>query len=317
MTHPAKRERAALDVLELLPYRWALGPTSYDPGIGRFMRQAWLSITILASMVAACSSPVQSQSPASTATAPASTATAMTSSTATPDVMAQATIDGRFAVGPDRHELELRCFGHGEPTIIFEAGTDSSGILAYPAALLRPLAATNRTCVYDRLGTGSSDRPTEERRTIDDVSADLEALLTTAEVPPPYLLVGQSGGGNLAIWYAVRHPQAVAGLVLIDVGKDDPDMAAEDFPGEEAWGGPEHIDWVDAARKQAGIDMPIGNFPVLVITADQGQGDPGRPSGWRELSPRGREIVMHGGHDLHEEIPEEVAAEIRFVLEGL
>ena len=29
MTDPAQRERAALDVLELLPYRWALGPTSY------------------------------------------------------------------------------------------------------------------------------------------------------------------------------------------------------------------------------------------------------------------------------------------------
>ena len=36
MTDPAKRERAALDVLELLPYRWALGPTSYDPGMGRW-----------------------------------------------------------------------------------------------------------------------------------------------------------------------------------------------------------------------------------------------------------------------------------------
>ena len=36
MTDPAKRERAALDVLDLLPDRWALGPTSYDPGIGRW-----------------------------------------------------------------------------------------------------------------------------------------------------------------------------------------------------------------------------------------------------------------------------------------
>lgn len=35
-TDPAKRERAALDVLTLLPDRWALGPTSYDPGIGRW-----------------------------------------------------------------------------------------------------------------------------------------------------------------------------------------------------------------------------------------------------------------------------------------
>ena len=34
MTDPAKRERAALDVLALLPEWWALGPTSYDPGTG-------------------------------------------------------------------------------------------------------------------------------------------------------------------------------------------------------------------------------------------------------------------------------------------
>jgi len=35
-TDPAKRERAALDLLSLLPDRWALGPTSYDPGTGRW-----------------------------------------------------------------------------------------------------------------------------------------------------------------------------------------------------------------------------------------------------------------------------------------
>jgi hypothetical protein len=31
-----KRERAALDVLALLPEWWAVGPTSYDPGIRRW-----------------------------------------------------------------------------------------------------------------------------------------------------------------------------------------------------------------------------------------------------------------------------------------
>ena len=35
-TDPAKRERAALDVLELLPEWWVVGPTSYDPGNGRW-----------------------------------------------------------------------------------------------------------------------------------------------------------------------------------------------------------------------------------------------------------------------------------------
>ena len=39
-TDPAKRERAALDVLELLPEWWAVGPTSYDPGTGRWTRTA-------------------------------------------------------------------------------------------------------------------------------------------------------------------------------------------------------------------------------------------------------------------------------------
>jgi hypothetical protein len=36
MTDPARRERAALDVLALLPEWWAVGPTSYEPGTGRW-----------------------------------------------------------------------------------------------------------------------------------------------------------------------------------------------------------------------------------------------------------------------------------------
>jgi hypothetical protein len=36
VTDPAKRERAALVVVALLPDRWALGPTSYDPASGRW-----------------------------------------------------------------------------------------------------------------------------------------------------------------------------------------------------------------------------------------------------------------------------------------
>ena len=33
---PRKRERAALDVLGLLPEWWSVGPTSYDPGVRRW-----------------------------------------------------------------------------------------------------------------------------------------------------------------------------------------------------------------------------------------------------------------------------------------
>jgi hypothetical protein len=36
VTDPVKRERAALDILALLPEWWAVGPTSYDPGVCRW-----------------------------------------------------------------------------------------------------------------------------------------------------------------------------------------------------------------------------------------------------------------------------------------
>ena len=52
MTNPAKRERAALDVLELLPEWWAVGPMSYDPGIGRWSYTAHLIVKGIASAAA-------------------------------------------------------------------------------------------------------------------------------------------------------------------------------------------------------------------------------------------------------------------------
>jgi hypothetical protein len=64
-------------------------------------------------------------------------------------------IDDRFTVGGA--ELAIQCFGKGSPTVLFEAGTDSNGIGEFDA-VMRPLARSNMTCTYDRIGTGMSDR---------------------------------------------------------------------------------------------------------------------------------------------------------------
>jgi pimeloyl-ACP methyl ester carboxylesterase len=109
----------------------------------------------------------------------------------------------------------------------------------------------------------------------------------------------------------------VSALVLIDVGFDNPADAAKEFPGAQAWGGPEHIDWVDGARKEFNLRMPIGDFPVLILTADHGEPKSPPPSEWRKLTTRTREIVEPGGHDLHKEIPGEIANEIRTLLAQL
>ncbi len=234
------------------------------------------------------------------------------------DVMSQPTIAGRFAIGADQHELTLRCFGRGTPTLVFEAGDDSSGITSFPSSLVSSLAKTNMACFYDRLGTGSSDPATKARRTLNDVVADTHALLAAANIPPPYVLVGQSGGGNIVVWYAIQHPEEVAGLVLIEAGHDDPKALAKEFgPFDPANVGSEHIDWVNGARLEWHLPS-LGDLPVLTLFGDHGQSGPDPlPSDWKKLSSATREVVLPGGHDLQQEIPEEVANQIRSLLDPL
>jgi pimeloyl-ACP methyl ester carboxylesterase len=231
------------------------------------------------------------------------------------DVLAVPTIDRTFVVEPGARHLALRCSGRGAPAIILEVGTDSSGLEDFADEFIRPMAEKHMTCVYDRTGTGSSDPPNKKRRSLDDVVSDLSQLLTAAKIRGPYLLVGSSGGANIVVQYAMRHKDNVAGLVLLDISKPIPNLD-EEFPGPLGWKNPEHIDWVRAERSQSKIKGPIGDFPVLVVTADQGDSDRKDQSFWLRLSPRARQIVMRGGHDIHEDLPDDVAKEVLSVAGG-
>jgi pimeloyl-ACP methyl ester carboxylesterase len=243
----------------------------------------------------------------------AGSSTSGATSSPTRDVMAEPTVSGTFPVGGDH--LVMRCWGTGAPAYVFEAGTDSSGLLVFPTALVRPLAEDHQACLYDRVGTGSSSQPTTPRRTIDEVVGRLHRLLDKAGVEQPVVLVGQSGGGNLAVQYAARFGEDVAGLVLLDVPAPAGDLGKE-FPGAKAWRNPEHIDWVDAESRQARIRMPVGDFPVLVVTATDGQSDEQDQSYWLDLSDHADQVVMEGGHDIHEDDPEGVAEQIRAAFGG-
>jgi hypothetical protein len=94
---------------------------------------------------------------------------------------------GRVDVG--EYELAYECSGAGSPTIVTEAGYDSSGITTW-AALIDDLAATTRACSYDRAGTGASDdRPGAVGLTSRDQAGELHRLLEGADIEPPYVLV--------------------------------------------------------------------------------------------------------------------------------
>jgi pimeloyl-ACP methyl ester carboxylesterase len=100
------------------------------------------------------------------------------------------------------------------PTILLEAG--AFGFAADFGALQPRLAAKGlHVLAYDRAGLGLSDAGPKPRDGLAVVS-DLEALLGAAGEDGPFVLVGHSMAGLYLRIFAGRHPDKVAGIVLLD-----------------------------------------------------------------------------------------------------
>jgi len=109
--------------------------------------------------------------------------------------------------------MNIVCAGEGAPTVLFEYGLGSH--LLHWQKVEQPVSAMTRACFYDRAGYGYSD-PSPRPMTAENVTDDLHALLHSAGIPAPLVLVGHSIGGLYATLYTDRFPSEVAGLVLID-----------------------------------------------------------------------------------------------------
>ena len=114
-------------------------------------------------------------------------------------------------------KLHLLCSGQGEPTVVLEAGASSFAIDW--TLVQREVSRTNRTCAYDRAGSGWSDETKPETRA--SSAADLHKLLATAGEKAPFVLVGASRGGLLIRAYLLDYPQDVVGLVFVDPASED------------------------------------------------------------------------------------------------
>ena len=142
-----------------------------------------------------------------------------------PDVEA---IDEAYA-GPgqrielaDGRALNMRCAGEGTPVVMLEAGGNADSSTWYR---VQPrLARLTRVCAYDRAGYGFSEEGPYPRDLEAD-AADLHALIRAADVPTPVVLVGHSRGSNIVRRIAQRHPEMVAGMVLVDPPEQGPDDA--------------------------------------------------------------------------------------------
>src|SRR5688572_16122018 len=111
------------------------------------------------------------------------------------------------------HRLHAVCRGHGRPVVLLESGIAASSL---SWAVVQPEIATfTRVCAYDRAGLAWSDVASCPR-TFDRIVDELSTVLRIVAPEERYVLVGHSFGSFVIRAYSARHPEHVAGLVMID-----------------------------------------------------------------------------------------------------
>lgn len=121
------------------------------------------------------------------------------------------------------YRLHLDCRGEGTPAVVMDAGLGGSSLdwtLVQDA-----LATTTKVCTYDRAGMGWSETGPGLRSPA-RIAAELWTLLGNAGVPGPYVLVAHSLAGKNARMFSLAHPEAVAGMVLVDARSEYVDAHA-------------------------------------------------------------------------------------------
>lgn len=137
----------------------------------------------------------------------------------------------QVAVGDKPWLVEMSDTGSGRYTVIFESGF-GTGLSAW-RKVAPEVAKTARAVSYSRAGHGKSEaRP--EPRSIAQNTHELEQLIASRKLAPPFILVGHSYGGLLARSFAARHPEQVAGLVLVDPSDERFNPALRKLDAERA-----------------------------------------------------------------------------------
>jgi esterase len=104
--------------------------------------------------------------------------------------------------------------GAGEPIVCIH-GTGSSSALWRDAAAV--LATHGRTILYDRRGFSRSERPEPYVTNVHQHTDDAAALIDALDAAPA-IVIGRSQGGEIAVDLALRYPDRVRALALLEGG---------------------------------------------------------------------------------------------------
>jgi pimeloyl-ACP methyl ester carboxylesterase len=146
------------------------------------------------------------------------------------------------------------------PTVLLEAG--SFGFAADWAAVQDELAAAGLPSIaYDRAGLGYSD-PGPAPRDSRAISADLAALLNSADEPGPFILCGHSMAGLHVRVFAAENAPRVVGVVLVDATTPE---AMDEPVARQFVGGFERLSRLAAWGANVGLQRPLaGAFGDMI-----------------------------------------------------
>lgn len=123
---------------------------------------------------------------------------------------------------------------HNEPIVVLMTGSGSN--IDEWVAVRRLVEPFARFLWYDRSGLGRSDTPPilPDAISATSIAADLDSLLKTASVKPPYVILCHSRGGITAREFLHLRPDHVAGIVFVDANQEDTFHHEKGFPGESS-----------------------------------------------------------------------------------
>lgn len=124
----------------------------------------------------------------------------------------------------NQHQLFVETIGHGKNIITVHGGLGLDHTHYRP--WLDPLAEHNMVTYYDQRGNGRSSRVLNEEITLDRLADDIQGLAQALKTQKPIVLA-HSYGGFIGLNYAIRYPQNIAGLILINTCAYFDGVAAE------------------------------------------------------------------------------------------
>ncbi len=112
--------------------------------------------------------------------------------------------------------LFVKVMGQGYPLLLMHGGPGLDHTSLLP---LQPLADQFTLVFYDHRCNGRSEGVDVSSMTFENLTADADALRKALGFDK-WAVLGHSFGGNVALEYALRYPQSLSHLLLMDTGGD-------------------------------------------------------------------------------------------------